>query len=87
MNQSQLSSFVAHNVCRTGTSIAREVFEHPSVVNEQFFDSGLMQRGVHRLAEARMAGATARSVHAHRRSIDDDADRLRSPDEEPGPGI
>ena len=70
-----------------GASITGEVFERPPVVNECLFDRCLMERGVHGLAEARMAEALAGSVDTDGRPVDDDAHGFTAAHEEPGFGV
>ena len=63
------------------------MFERPAVVDERLLDGRLMKRGVHGFTESRMVVTIARPVDANGRPVDDDANRIGAPYEEPGFGI
>jgi hypothetical protein len=69
------------------SALGGEVLERPTVLHQHLFDSGLMQRRIHGFAKARVLESAARPVDTHRRAVDDDAHRLRTAHEQPGPGI
>ena len=89
MNQSQrsVSSLEVDDFFGVPPALGREALERPAVLHQHLFDRGLMQGGVHRFAEARVAESAARAVDTHRRAVDDDAHGLRAANEEPGPRI
>ena len=89
MNQSQRSvaSLDVDDIFGVRPALSREALERPAVLHQHLFDRGLMQCGIHRFAEARVAESAARAVDAHRRAVDDDAHGLRPANEEPGPRI
>ena len=55
------------------SSIGGEVFERPAIEDERLFDRRLVQRGVHRFTESRVAELVSWPVHTNRRPVDDDA--------------
>ena len=82
-----MSSLDVDDIVGVCPALGSEALERPTILYEHLFDRRLMQRGIHRLAEARVAESAARAVDAHRRAVDDDAYGLRPPNEEPGPRI
>ena len=80
-------SLDVHRRVGVGTTFGREVLQREAVVHQRLFDGRLMKRGVHRFAETQVAETVSRSVHADRRSVDDDADGLGPAHEQPRLGV
>jgi hypothetical protein len=60
-------------VTGVGAAFGRQPFERPAVEDERVFDVGLVERGVHLLAEGAVADAIPRPVDADSGAIDQDA--------------
>ena len=53
-------------------ALGDHLLERPSVHDQVLLDGRLVERGIHGLAEVRMADAAARSVHFDGCSVEDD---------------
>ena len=85
--QRRVSSFDVDDGIGVRPALRREVLERPAVVDQCLLDGGLVQRGIHSLAEPRVAESVPRSVDADRRTVHHDADGLIPANEQPRFGI